>query len=157
MYDLDLTGFKGEDDLLRPKPVPGKHLVEVTAVKAGDPERTPCEILDLVVIKSTVPGLVGYKFSEWLYLTDSSKKRVALFASKLGLIKTWGARCTIDWSQAVGRKIVVEVAERTFKNQEGEQETRVGITFDGVYRTDDPRVQSWFANDNSPSKNYENF
>jgi hypothetical protein len=73
---------------------------------------------------------------------DFLKRRLNLIAKRTGLIKpeNYGSRVTVRWGDLKGNEYAVEVADRTYKDDNGSDKTVSGIKIDGLYQLTDERV-----------------
>jgi hypothetical protein len=140
-FELDLRGTT-EKDIERDSVPPGKFHVVVTNVEEGPADQTACLVFKLEVVTGTTDA-VGAVMSERLFMTEKTKKRVALFARRLGLVGTsdFGKQVAVDWSQAIGKQAVVEVTEEEYEKKDGSKGKASRVTFSGIWETDDERVK----------------
>jgi hypothetical protein len=140
--NIDLTGFSSDADLEGARVPPGWYHLQVLDVRQDDEGRTPCLVFKLGVLAGEHQGVT---FPERLYFSDKdgAKRRVGLFARRLGLVRPedLGKRVSIDWRRAAGRDFVAEVIEETFEKRDGSKGTTSKISFGGVYDPADERVK----------------
>lgn len=80
-------------------------------------------------------------FAEDVDKADKMKQRLHLFASRLGLWDGQAGRQTVRWPDAVGREVVLEVTGQSWKDATtGEQRSKVGISYGGIYPPDHPKI-----------------
>jgi hypothetical protein len=140
--NLDLGSFTKDSDLEGTRVPPGKYHVQVLDVRQDGEGRTPCLAFKLAVLAGEHQGLT---FQERLYFSDKdgAKRRVALFARRLGLVRPedLGKKVTIDWQRAVGRDFVAEVVEETYEKRDGSKGTSSKLAFNGLFDCSDERVK----------------
>jgi hypothetical protein len=141
-YGLDLRDIT-EADLESPSRVlPGKYHVVIDRVAPVVKAEHQTLELAMRVLAGTNASQVGSMHLERLHFTEAARKRIALFALRLGLIRDrdLGRELQIDWSHAVGRQVVVEIAEEKFTRNNGQTATSSKVTFAGIWPVDDSRV-----------------
>jgi hypothetical protein len=140
---VDLQGVR-EADLEGGNILPGKYHARVGAVSEDLDNRTPCYQIEMTILAGTEPSQVGRVHNEKLWVTDKTKARVARFAHRLGLIGTtdFGQRPEVDWERAVGREVIIELIEETYR-KDGESTDRKStkMSFAGIWELTDQRVK----------------
>lgn len=69
--------------------------------------------------------------------------RVAMYATRTGLMskeELAGRQAEIDWSELVGREVVIKVKEHNYTGGDGAAKSKVQVEFSGVFALDDERV-----------------
>jgi hypothetical protein len=76
-------------------------------------------------------------------LSDKAKKRIAILAHRMRLISEddFGDRVSIEWSQAIGKQLVVQVVEEEYDAKDGKKAKRAKLSFAGFWGLDDDRVK----------------
>src|SRR5262245_12220840 len=141
-FELDLEGLD-EDSLETGGLVPpGKYHIEVLSVMEDHESKTPCLVFKLHVLAGTSPEAVGRLLFERVYTSDKARKRGAIFAVRLGLVRRADVRerVTVNWDGVVGRQAVVEVVEEEFTKKDGTKSKASRLAFAGIWATDDDRV-----------------
>lgn len=141
--ELDLGGFKDEEDLSgMPLVPPGKYHVRVTDVREGK-GKTPAVVLRYQILAGTDPQAIGMYQEDNVFLTDSAIKRVALVALRLGLISRGdlGKKVNVNWLQAYGRELIVEIHDEEFERKDGTKGHTSKVTFGGVWDLNHPEVK----------------
>jgi hypothetical protein len=139
--EMDLSTLSVADLEGDGNPPPGKYHVKIESVKRVSAEASYLN-LRLAILAGTNKDGVGCVFSERLYLSDRAIKRVAILGHRLGLIAgdDLGDRKTVDWTNAVGKQMVVEVIEEEFEKKDGTKAKRAKLSFAGFWAVDDTRV-----------------
>jgi hypothetical protein len=123
----------------------GKYHVLVTAVEKSKPD-DPKEFLRVryEVLAGTASGHQGTRMSEKFFLSQAAIKRLAVLASRLGLLDKadFGQPKPIDWSGIVGRDLVVELADNKYVNKNGQEETSSQWAYAGFWAADDVRASA---------------
>lgn len=160
-YDLDLTDYNDPKDLDAFDFVKGGQYHAVITemnlnpvVRVGDNKGNPIDGIEVSyqILNGTTPGQRGKSLTEVLYAPSDTqkdggkfcKKRLAKFGLATGLISPaqLGQRISINWEAAVGRQIVIHVAEREYTKRDGTK--GVGSQLDGLhmYAVTDPVAQA---------------
>jgi hypothetical protein len=122
---------------------PGKFHIQWTEVVHDTQSQTPCVQAKYEVLGGTDPGCVGIVQVERLYFSPKSMKRVAIFATRLGLIdaSAFGTRSSVDWSALVGQEAIVEIVEEEYTKKDNTKGISSKISFAGVWPLTDERVK----------------
>ena len=69
-------------------------------------------------------------------------RRVKLLGSRLGLLKAdaCGQQTELDFMDAIGQQVVVQVEHRKYKDKEGNDREINSVKFDGVYPVDHEKI-----------------
>lgn len=133
MVMMDFTDTKHEDDLRgSSRPKPGRYHVAVSDVDVKALESEQKFNVTFDVLNGTVPGQAGRQVREFFTLSEKALPRVKLFVVAAGLVKP-GTKGNVDFRDAVGRQLVIEVDER--KN-ENDGKTYINCTFSGFWSLD---------------------
>lgn len=135
----DVTAADLEGELLIPE---GRYHVQITGVRMVD-KGNPCLVFRYQVLGGTNPAAVGGVASERFYLSEQAKKRLAILAHRLGFLgdADFGSRKVIDWNEAVGCELVVQVIhEKYVKQTTGQEAVTSKWGYGGFWAATDSRV-----------------
>jgi len=119
MVVLGAQNVQSEDDLQGfNSPLPGRyHAIlkdaQENVSKAGNPQ---CQV-EFEVLAGTMPGQEGKTITAWLSYSEKAQDQLIRFAIVTGLLKPGDANREIDFTQAVGRQLVIEVEEREYEGK----------------------------------------
>jgi hypothetical protein len=76
-------------------------------------------------------------------LSEKAIKRLTVLAHRLGMIgdDDFGGRATVDWSQAIGKQLIVQVIEEEYESKNGGKGKRAKLSFAGFWSLADERVK----------------
>lgn len=146
--DIDLEEYETEEALEKPDGVPpGWYRATITDVDK-DPKS------GAIILKFEVCDgeHAGQKIEERLWdpsksggdakKEDFSRKRRAIFARRIGLLGAddFGKKVSVDWLKAVGHTVAINVKERKYKDNAGNEKIARNIDFAGIFQPDDQRV-----------------
>jgi hypothetical protein len=136
--NVSVDDLEGESN-----PPKGKYHAKVVSVRRVA-DGSPHLAVRLAILAGTNSAAVGMLFTERFYLSDKAIKRLAILAHRLGLIGDgdFGGSKTVDWSAAVGRQLIVEVAEEEYVKKDGTKGERSKITYAGFWALGDDRVKA---------------
>jgi hypothetical protein len=134
---IDVTELEGED-----YPPPGKYHAQIDDVQRVSDQTSYLKIRFLT-LAGTDSSAVGRVFSERFYLSDKAVKRLKVLAYRLGLIGEGdiGTHAVVNWREAIGRQLVVEVVEGEYTKKDGSKGVRGQLAFAGFWAVDDERVK----------------
>jgi hypothetical protein len=142
--EMDLTG-RDPDSVEKQGLTPGWYLVMCDKVRKDDKSGA---LLFRFLVKAG--DHEGQDITERLWPAkgdDPEKARKArerrlLFAKRLGLVpeEAWGANARWDWDHAVGRVVAIQVKERKYKDDAGNEHVTTQLDFAGIYPVTDPHV-----------------
>lgn len=134
----DVTAADLEGELVIPE---GQYHVRITGVRMND-KGTPCLVFRYEVLGGTNPAAVGGSASERFFLSEQARKRLAILAHRLGFLSDadFGSRKVIDWAEAVGSELVVQVIHEKYTKQNGTEATTSKWSYGGFFAASDSRV-----------------
>ena len=143
-YVFDTSGVRCKSDIMTTSHLPPADGFHHAVVKAIESDRH----IELFCLKFTFQILAGASkdrtVCDRLFLTEKNNRRVVLFGHRLGLLKQdefgqTGVRK--NWSEAIGKEVVIETATREYPTRDNTIRRASNLTYEGVYRLDDPRVK----------------
>jgi len=139
--ELDLAALTLADMEGDGTPPPGKYHARVEEVRHVS-DQTSFLKFRLTLLAGTDPNGVGCVFSERFYLSDKAKKRLAILGHRLQLIadNDLGGRVNIDWAQAIGKQLIVQVVEEEYDSKNGKAKS-AKLAYAGFWGLDDERVK----------------
>jgi len=140
--ELDLSTISVSDLEGEGNPPPGKYHAKIEDVRRVS-DQTSYVKVRVALLAGTDPNGVGCLFGERFYLSDKAKKRLAILAHRLNLISDddFGDRRTIDWAQAIGKELIVQVVEEEYEMKSGGKAKRAKLAFAGFWDLADDRVK----------------
>lgn len=145
-YEMDLTentdfetidaGGKGV--------LPGWYHCVIDSVELEDDgKHNPAIKFNLAILAGEKPAEIGKKHTERLYLTKANKKRQAIFAKRLGLIKPEhaGKFVTVDWDECIGKQVCCQVEEEDYTDKDGKKKKSSKVAYAGIYDVADEKVK----------------
>lgn len=115
MVKMGAKNIQSEDDIQgNPRPLPGRYHV---AVKHVDEKMDKFDkvIVEFEVLAGTTPGQEGRTITEFFAVTDKALPRLQRLAVVLGLIKPGEGEKEVEFSDGVGRQLVIEVEENEYE------------------------------------------
>lgn len=142
MVNVNANDIQSDQDLNQrfERPVPGWYHVVITRVDESEQEYPGKIVVDFKVHAGTVPGQEGRTLREFFATSEASRKRLVKLAIALGLLN-YRERKEVQFSEALGRQLVIEVEPSTYKKRDGTQVESTRCTFLGLYTPDDERVK----------------
>jgi hypothetical protein len=140
--ELDLSTISVSDLEGEGSPPPGKYHAKIEDVQRVSDQTSYLKVR-FALLAGTDPNGVGCLFSERFYLSDKAKKRLAILAHRLKLISEddFGDRRTVDWDEAIGRQLIVQVVEEEYEAKSGGKAKRAKLAFAGFWDVADDRVK----------------
>lgn len=143
--DFDTSNFREEEELTRGcGPIPdGLYHAVVHSVEQDPSGQNPAIKLTFMVLAGTILNQTYRRLCERLFLTQKGKQRVLLFANRLGLLgkpELGQPNVRKNWGEAVGKQVIVEVANREYQNKDGSKKMVSNLAFAGIWKLDDPKV-----------------
>jgi hypothetical protein len=141
-YDLDMSDITGEEQLTGFEPCkPGRYHAVVTEVDDTFTKSDRSIVAEFEILTGTVNGQNGKKIKEFLATSDKAKKRLAGFAMAVGLISPTdlGSRKSINWQDAAGRQLVIDVEEQEYE-KDGQKRMGARIEFLGFHAISSPKA-----------------
>jgi hypothetical protein len=137
LRQVDLAELEGEEF-----PGDGKYHVRIEGARRVS-DRTPYLGIRMVVLAGADPSAVGRVFTERFYLTDGAIKRLKVLAHRLGLLPEGaiGTVHPVNWREAIGRQLVVEVVKEEYE-KDGKKQVHHRLGFAGFWAVTDERVVS---------------
>lgn len=134
--DIDIDNIDGYDVV-----APGRYHVEASSVDPGGGKNGEM-IVDYEVLSGTTPNQEGKTHRDYYSASPAARKRVLMFAlatkivtvEELKAAREANRRPKIEWRDAVGRQLCVEINEEEY---EGKKRSKVGF---GIYAVDSPRA-----------------
>jgi hypothetical protein len=141
--ELDLSTISVADLEGDGSPPAGKYHAKIEGVQRVSDQTSYLKVR-FALLAGTDPAGVGCVFSERFYLSEKAVKRLAILGHRLQLIAgdDLGGRSTVDWSQAIGRQLIVEVVEEEFERKDGTKAKRAKLSYAGFWDVNDQRVAS---------------
>ena len=139
-FDFNTSGIKTEKDVDKGRDLPkGKYVAVVENIEKDHGGKTPAYKFTFAV---TAGPYKGRKVFERLFLSEKANGRVVLFGSRLDLI----AEKELDkesvrksWKDAIGKTVVIDVENREY-DKDGTTKTATNLTYNGIYKLNDPKV-----------------
>jgi hypothetical protein len=146
------NGPKTEDDFGggKSRPVPGRYHCVISAAeeKASKKKATPGLEVEFEVIcdgstpdgKGTTSGQAGKKIPLFMaYIsekgddaTNTCLERVTRLALCCGVLAP-GEEKEVDWEEAIGRELVVEIEDQKYTDQHGQEKSGAAVSFSGFW------------------------
>jgi hypothetical protein len=142
--EIDVT-HEELDQAERGHPVPGWYAAYVDDA-FEDPKNPGTWVLKMPVAFGRWAGYpIVMRFPDLTTVSDEAaaviKKKILIWAPRLELIpRGTTGRVSIDWRNAIGKELAIKLANRKYKDKDGNDKEAVEITFDGVYLRHDDRV-----------------
>jgi hypothetical protein len=156
---LNAENVKTEDDISgNSKPLPGRyHMVVNSAAEKGSKKKgIPGLEIEFGVLAGTVPGQDGKTMQLFLsYIGEDDAKtkkcldRVVRLALCLGVLQPGQAK-EVDWNEALGRELIVEVEEQEYTDKNGNQQKGSQVAYLGFWSLNNPAVADMPKMMNSP-------
>jgi hypothetical protein len=140
--DLDLTNLSADDLEGDGSPPPGKYHARIEDMQRVSDQNSYLKVR-LSLLAGTDANGVGCVFSERFYLSDKAKKRLAILAHRLHLLAddSFGSRVSVNWFDAIGKQLIVQVVEEEYEAKGGAKAKRSKLAFAGFWGLDDERVK----------------
>lgn len=137
--DLDAGGVQNESEFGgSQRPLPGRYHV---AVKRADDsmEKSDKVVVEFEVLAGTTPGQERRTHTEWYAVTDKALPRLTRLALACGLLRP-GERKGVDFAEAEGRQLVIEIEENDYTDKDGNEKKGVRVTWMGMWSLSNPDV-----------------
>jgi hypothetical protein len=140
--ELDLSTISVGDLEGEGNPPPGKYHAKIEDMQRVSDQTSYLKVR-FALLAGTDPNGAGCLFSERFYLSDKAKKRLAILAHRLKLIgeDDFGDRRTVDWNEAIGKQLIVQVVEEEYEAKSGGKAKRAKLAFAGFWDLADERVK----------------
>lgn len=122
-FELDATDVTSEKDLEGFDSVlPGRYHVMVEDVDDSF-SKSESLILSFNVLAGTVPGQETKTHKEWVGVAGKAVKRAIKFAVAVNLMKPsdLGKKVNINWQEAIGRQLVIDLGEHEYEGKKRSQ------------------------------------
>lgn len=120
----------------------GKHLVELVGAK--DHAAISGSTADELTFTILSGPAAGQEITERVWHSDkpAGKRRQALFANKLGLIRREGSKFVPvegkdSYADCIGAQVVLDVEHEKYTTKDGKEGVAVRVKFTGIYATTD--------------------
>ena len=141
MVRIGAQQVKSEDDISGfQRPLPGRYHVVVKHVDESF-EKFDKIVVDFEVLAGTVPDQQGRELSEFFACTDKAIPRLQRLALCVGLLKPGQPEADVEFTDAVGRDLVIEVEENNYKTKEGKEVNSVRVGYLGMWSTANEAVK----------------
>lgn len=127
-FRVNVSGVKSIDELTGiNEPKDGRYHVVVQSVDDSLQKHTEAIVMEFQVLKGTMPGQEGKVHKEFFSTKDAAADRLSRAAIALGLIKPGDPEMEIQFSQAIGRQVIIEVKESEYQGKKYMRMTFMGI------------------------------
>jgi hypothetical protein len=131
---------KSEDDISGfQRPLPGRNHVIVKHVDETF-EKFDKVIVDFEVLAGTVPNQEGRELPEFFACTEKAIPRLQRLALCVGLLRPGEPDRDVEFTEAVGRDLVIEVEENNYKDKTGKEVNGVRVGYLGMWSTGNEAV-----------------
>jgi hypothetical protein len=132
---------KSEDDISGfQRPLPGRYHAVVKHVDETF-EKFDKVIVDFEVLAGTVPDQQGRELSEFFSCTEKAIPRLQRLALCLGLLTPGEPDKDVEFTEAVGRDLVIEVEENNYTDKKtGKEVNGVRVGYLGMWSTGNEAV-----------------
>ena len=140
MVRMGAKDVKSEDDISGfQKPLPGRYHAVVKHVDESF-EKFDKVLIDFEVLAGTVPGMEHRELTEFFACTDKAIPRLQRLALCLGLLTPGEPDRDVEFAEAVGRDLVIEVEENNYKDKSGKEVNGVRVGYLGMWSTGNKEV-----------------
>jgi hypothetical protein len=137
---MNAANVKSEDDISGfQKPLPGRYHVVVKHVDESF-EKFDKVLVDFEVLTGTVPDMQGRELTEFYSCTEKSIPRLQRLALCLGLLAPGEPDKDVEFADAVGRDLVIEVEENKYPDKNGKTIDGVRVGYLGMWSTGNEAV-----------------
>ena len=141
MVRIGANNVKSEDDISGfQRPLPGRYHVVVKHVDESF-EKFDKIVVDFEVLAGTVPDQQGRELPEFFACTDKAIPRLQRLALCVGLLKPGQPEADVEFADAIGRDLVIEVEENNYKTKEGKEVNSVRVGYLGMWSTANEAVK----------------
>ena len=141
MVRIGANNVKSEDDISGfQRPLPGRYHVVVKHVDESF-EKFDKIVVDFEVLAGTVPDQQGRELPEFFACTDKAIPRLQRLALCVGLLQPGQPEADVEFTDAVGRDLVIEVEENNYKTKEGKEVNSVRVGYLGMWSTANEAVK----------------
>jgi len=140
MVRMNAANVKSEDDISGfQKPLPGRYHVVVKHVDESF-EKFDKVLVDFEVLAGTTPGQEGRELTEFFACTEKAIPRLQRLALCLGLLTPGEPDKDVEFAEAVGRDLVIEIEENNYKDKTGKEVNGVRVGYLGMWSTGNKEV-----------------
>jgi hypothetical protein len=140
MVRIGAQQVKSEDDISGfQRPLPGRYHVVVKHVDETF-EKFDKVVVDFEVLAGTVPDQQGRELPEFFACTEKAIPRLQRLALCVGLFQPGEPDRDVEFADAVGRDLVIEVEENNYKYKTGKEVNTVRVGFLGMWSTGNEAV-----------------
>ena len=140
MVMLGATNVQSEDDIQgNARPLPGRYHAIVKEVDESM-EKIDKIIVEFEVLAGTTPGQEGTVVTEYFAVTEKAIPRLKRLALSLGLLRPGEPERDINFSDAIGKDLVIEVEPNEYTNKAGKEVKTVRLTYLGFWSTGNEAV-----------------
>lgn len=140
MVMLGATNVQSEDDIQgNARPLPGRYHA---IVKEVDESLSKIDkiIVEFEVLAGTTPGQEGTVVTEYFAVTEKAIPRLKRLALSLGLLRPGEPERNINFSDSIGKDLVIEVEPNEYTNKAGKEVKTVRLTYLGFWSTGNEAV-----------------
>jgi len=140
MVRMGAKDVKSEDDISGfQRPLPGRYHVVVKHVDETF-EKFDKVLIDFEILSGTVPDQQGRELTEFFACTEKAIPRLQRLALCLGLLQPGEPDRDVEFADAVGRDLVIEVEEHNYKDKSGKEVNGVRVGYLGMWSTGNEAV-----------------
>jgi hypothetical protein len=133
MVRMGAKDVKSEDDISGfQRPLPGRYHVVVKHVDETF-EKFDKVVVDFEVLAGTVPDQQGRELTEFFACTEKAIPRLQRLALCVGLLRPGEPDRDVEFTEAVGRDLVIEVEENNYKDKSGKEVYGVRVGYLGMW------------------------
>ena len=137
MVRMGAQAVKSEDDISGfQKPLPGRYHVVVKDVDESF-EKFDKIGVEFEVLAGTVPDQAGRTLSEFFSCTEKSVPRLQRLALCVGLLQPGEADKDVEFTEAIGHQLVIEVEDGEYEKEENGQKVKkkkTALSYLGMWR-----------------------
>ncbi len=138
MVKMGANNVQSEDDIQgSSRPLPGQYHAIVKEAKETEFKKKNDEYADVVefefeCVAGTTPGQENTVLSERFWLSEKAMPRLQRMAIVLGLLKPGEEEKDIEFSDAIGRELIIEVEGGTYE-KDGKTVEKVDLAYMGFW------------------------
>lgn len=139
-WEFDTTNEGSEDDIAGLRwLLAGRYHVIVQAVDDSFAKYDKI-IVTFQALAGTTPNQVGHTIREYFAVSDKAMDRLKRFAMATGLLLPREAKKRVDFRQAEGRQLVIEVEDHEYNDDAGNAKKGTRIGYLGMWSVGNPAV-----------------
>lgn len=131
MVTLGAEKEKSEDDVGGNRPEPGRYHSVITGADESF-EKVDKIVVDFRVLAGNKDGQVDRTITEYYAVSDKAMPRLKRLALCIGLLMPGEPEKEVDFEQAVGRQLVIEVEENEYE-KDGEKKKSRRVSWMGMW------------------------